>query len=221
MKMSDLPNKLTEIQEYRGVEGLVAAKVLVDDNETGEGHGYVTGPVFAIAGVAEVTKAVETSNETHYYDNVGAIVIDGVGPDTITVNTSAIPIDVQAELTGQAYLQDTGALVEGGNPTAPYFALGYLTHKTDGSAVYVWRHKGKIALGDLTNSTKTNQPAANGQSFTYTGIDTTHKWTKTGKTGKGLVVEASRGLADVTGFFDAVKTPDTLQPVSQQQQTTP
>lgn len=212
--MSNLPTTLTEIQEYRGVEGLVAAKVLVDDNETGEGHGYVTGPVFAIAGVAEVTKAVESSIETHFYDNVGAVVIDGVGADTITVNASAIPIDVQAELTGQTYLEDTGALVEGGNPTAPYYALGYKTHKTDGSAVYVWRHKGKITLGDVTNSTKTNQPAANGQRFTYTGIDTTHKWTKTGKTGKGLVVEASRGLANVTGFFSSVTTPDTLQPVT-------
>lgn len=39
---------LQEITEYRGVEGLVAAEVLMDNNETGEGQGYVTGPVLPL-----------------------------------------------------------------------------------------------------------------------------------------------------------------------------
>ena len=52
-----MPSKsLQEILEYRGVEGLVAAEVLSDDNEQGTGHGYQTGTVFAIAGVAEISK---------------------------------------------------------------------------------------------------------------------------------------------------------------------
>ena len=208
--MSDLPNKLTEIQEYRGVEGLVAAKVLVDDNETGEGHGYVTGPVFAIAGVAEITKAVEQGSEAHYYDNIPAIVIDSVGADTITINASAIPLDVQAELTGQTFLATKGALVEE-EATKPYFAVGYKTQKTDGSDVYVWRYKGKFTLGDQTNATKNNGTSANGQSLTYTGINTTHKFTATGKGAKGLVVDDGLGLAVVSTFFDTVTTPDTLQ----------
>lgn len=203
-----LPEKLQKIVEYRGVEGLVAAKILTDNNETGEG--YTTGDVFAIAGVAEITKAVEQGSEAHYYDNIPAIVIDSVGADTITINASAIPLDVQAELTGQTFLATKGALVEE-EATKPYFAVGYKTQKTDGSDVYVWRYKGKFTLGDQTNATKDNGTSANGQSLTYTGINTTHKFTATGKGAKSLVVDDGLGLAVVSTFFDTVTTPDTLQ----------
>lgn len=205
---------LTEILEYRGVEGLVAAEVLHDDNETGSGHGYVTGDVFAIAGVAEIVKAVEQSSETHYYDNLPAIVIDSVGADTISIKASAVPLEVQGKLTGQTYVTAKGALIEGGSPVAPYFAVGYKTQKTDGSTVYVWRYKGKFTLGDQTNTTKDKSANANGQSLTYTGIDTTHKWTATGKGAKGIVVDGSLGLADVSEFFDEVTTPDSLAVVT-------
>ena len=86
---------LQEIVEYRGVKGLVAAKVNVDDNETGTGHGYVTGTVFAIAGVAEISKSTEQSQEAHYYDNIPAIIISSTGSDEITISASAIPLPSQ------------------------------------------------------------------------------------------------------------------------------
>lgn len=205
-----LPSTLGNIVEYRGVEGLVAAKVTVDDNDSSAGHGYVTGDVFAIAGVAEISKAVEQSSEAHYYDNIPAVVIDSVGADTITINASAIPIDVVAELTGQTFISAKGALVEG-EATAPYFAIGYKTQKTDGSEVYVWRYKGKFSLGDETHTTKDNGTSANGQTLTYTGINTTHKFTANGNKGaKALIVDTGKDLADVSNFFASVVTPDTL-----------
>ncbi len=198
------PN-LTEIVEWRGVEGLVAAKVLTDDNDTG----YTTGTVFSIAGVAEVSKTVEQSSEAHYYDNIPAIVIDSVGADTITINASAIPLEVVAEITGQTFDATTGSLIEE-EATAPYMAVGYKTQKTDGSDVYVWRYKGKFQLGDQTNTTKDNSTNANGQTLTYTGIATTHKFTKTGKGAKSINVDDGLGLANVTSFFSTVTTPDTI-----------
>lgn len=198
------PN-LTEILEYRGVSDLVAAEVLTDDNDTG----YTTGEVFAIAGVAEITKAVEQSSEAHYYDNIPAIVIDSVGADTLTISASAIDLEVQAKLTGQTYLTDTGALVEE-EATSPYFAVGYRTQKTNGDEVYVWRYKGKFQLADVTNTTKDNSTNANGQGLTYTGVATTHKFTKTGKGSKALAVDLGKDLAKVDTFFQTVTTPDSL-----------
>lgn len=209
--MPSLPATLGEIVEYRGVEGLVAAKVTCDDNDSSAGHGYVTGDVFAIAGVAEISKAVEQSSEAHYYDNIPAVVIDSVGADTVTINASAIPEDVKAELTGQTYISAKGALVEG-EATAPYFAIGYKTQKTDGTEVYVWRYKGKFSqVNDTTHDTKDNGTGANGQSIVYTGINTTHKFTANGNKGaKALVVDTGKDLADVSNFFSSVVTPDTL-----------
>lgn len=204
----ELSATLSEIVEYRGVEGLVAAEVLTDDNESGSG--YTTGSVFAIAGVAEISKSVEQSSEAHYYDNMAAIVIDSVGADSLTINASALPLEVKAKLTGQKFDATKGALIEG-EAVAPYFAVGYKTQKTDGSDVYVWRYKGKFQLGDETNVTKDNGTDANGQELTYTGINTTHKFAANANKGaKALIVDDGLGLADVSTFFSTVTTPDTL-----------
>lgn len=215
------------IVEYRGVKGLVAAELLIDDNEQNTAgtdetpnHGLVYGDVFAIAGVAEVSKEVEQASDAHYYDNMAAIVIDADGADTVTVNASAIPLDVQARLTGQHYDTSKGALVEANGRKKPYFALGYITEDTDGNEVYVWRHKGKIMLGTETHNTQDNSTDANGQSFTYTGVNTIHKFTNNPDDlgqpsgAKALVVNASAGLADISTFFEEVTTIDTLQAVS-------
>lgn len=200
---------LQEIVEYRGVEGLVAAEVTVDDNSTETGHGYVTGSVFAIAGVAEISKTTDSSNEAHYYDNIPAVVVTNVAADTITISASAIPLDVLAEITGQPYDTATGSLIEGPRDVK-YFALGYKTRKTNGDEVYVWRYKGTFNIPDQTNTTENNSTDANGQEIVYTGISTTHKFTKTGKGAKALNVDVGKDLADVDEFFDAVTTPDTL-----------
>jgi len=211
---------LQEIVEYRGVEGLVAAEVLVDDNDTntaGEGetanHGYVTGPVFAVAGVAEISKTTDSSNEAHYYDNIPAVVVSNTSSDEVTISASAVPLDVLATLTGQNYDDTTGAFIEGPRDLK-YFAIGYKTKKTNGDEMYVWRYKGTFNIPDQTNSTENDSTDANGQELVFTGISTTHKFTKTTKGAKALVVDVAKGLANVSTFFDTVTTPDTLQAVS-------
>ena len=212
-----LTSELGEITEYRGVEGLVAAEVLVDDNGTntaGEGetpnHGYVTGDVFSIAGVAEISRTTDSSNEAHYYDNMPAVVISSTAADEVTISTSAIPLEVLAKITGQNYDGTTGSFIEGPRDVK-YFALGYQTKKTNGDVVYVWRYKGNFNIPDQTSSTENDGTDANGQELTFTGISTTHKFTKTGKGAKAINVDTGLGLADVDNFFDTVTTPDSLQ----------
>lgn len=214
-----MANNLQEITEWRGIEGLVAAEVLIDDNETntaGSGetpnHGYVTGTPFAIAGIAELSRTTENSSETHYYDNMAAIVINSVGSDEVTISASAIPLDVLAKITGQHYDDTLGVLVEGARESK-YFAIGYKTKKTNGDEVYVWRHKGSFSIPDSTHTTENDGTDANGQEITFTGIQTTHKFTKTGKGAKAINVDVAKGLADVSTFFNTVTTIDTLEAV--------
>ena len=196
---------LQEIVEYRGVEGLVAAEVLTDDDT----NGYTTGEVFAIAGVAEISKTTDSSNEAHYYDNYAAVIVSSTAADEVTINTSAIPLDVLAEITGQNYDADTGTLIEGPRDFK-YFALGYITKDTAGREHYIWRLKGSFNVPTQTNATENDGTDANGQELTYTGISTTKKFTKTGKGAKAINVDVSKNLADVSTFFETVKTPDTL-----------
>ena len=204
---------MDEIVEYRGVEDLVAAEVLTDNNK--EEEGYTTGEVFDIAGVAEISKNTNSSNESHYYNNMPAVVVSSTGADEVTLSTSAIPLDILAKITGQKYDELTGTLIEGERETK-YFAIGYKTKKTNGDYVYVWRLKGTFNIPESAHATENDGTDANGQELTYTGINTTHKFTKvTDKSGKkkgakAINVDVAKGLADVSEFFDEVVTPDTL-----------
>lgn len=194
-----------EIFEYRGVEGLVYAEVTKDDVTE-----ITFGEVKPLAGVAEIGKTTESSSEAHYYDNVPAVVINSTGSDELTLTTSAIPLEVLADITGQDYDEELGVLIEG-ERTPKYFAIGYITKKTNGKEVYVWRYKGTFSIPDSTHVTENDGTDANGQEITFTGISTTHKFTKTGKRAKAINVDLEKDLADVSTFFDEVTTIDTLK----------
>lgn len=194
-----------EITEYRGIEGLVYAEVTSDDTSE-----YVTGEVKELAGVATLSKETESSSEAHYYDNIPAVVIDATGADTVTVGTSAIPLETVADITGQDYDETTGTFIEG-ERTPKYFAIGYKTKKTNGDYVYVWRLKGTFGIPSSEHNTEDDGTDATGQELTFTGINTTHKFTKTGKTARAVNVDLGKDLADVSTFFDTVTTPDTLK----------
>lgn len=197
-------------QEYRGIRGLVAAEVTTDDTEK-----FECGTPFAVAGVAELSRTTESSSESHYYDNVPAVVIDSTGADEVTISTSAIPFEVLAKITGQTYDASKGMFVEG-ERQANYFAIGYITEKTDGTEVFVWRLKGKFNIPDSTHATKNDGAEANGQELTFTGVNTAHRFTALGnKTAKAINVDTSVNTSVTeTEFFGTVQTPDTVTDVS-------
>ncbi len=196
---------MKDIQEYRGIRGLVAAEVKTD------GEDYSCDTPFAVAGVAELSRTTESSSESHYYDNIPAVVIDSTGADEVTITVSAIPLDVLAKITGQTYDEETGMLIEG-ERESKYFAIGYITERTDGTEMFVWRLKGKFNIPDSTHVTKDDGAEANGQELTFTGINTTCRFSKAGdKTAKAVIVDTSVNttIKEET-FFATVHTPDTI-----------
>ena len=194
-----------EYFEYRGVEGAVYAEVTADNAEN-----FTTGEVKELVGLSEIGKTTESSNEAHYYDNIPAIIVSSTGADELSLNTAGIPLDIVAEITGQYYDKTTGMYVEQ-ERTPKYFAFGYRTQKTDGTEVLVWRLKGTFTIPESTHVTKDDGTDANGQTLTYTGISTAHKFTNTGKPAKAVNVDMSKQLVDDATFFDTVQTPDTVK----------
>lgn len=194
-----------EYFEYRGVEGAVYAEVTEDNAEN-----FTTGEVKELVGLSEIGKTTESSNEAHYYDNIPAIIVSSTGADELSLNTAGIPLDIVAEITGQYYDKTTGMYVEQ-ERTPKYFAFGYRTQKTDGTEVLVWRLKGTFTIPESTHVTKDDGTDANGQTLTYTGISTAHKFTKTGKPAKAVNVDMSKQLVDDSTFFATVQTPDTVK----------
>ena len=196
---------MANIQEYRGVRALVAAEVLTDNNET-----FECGTPFEVAGVAELSRTTEISSESHYYDNVPAIVIDSTGADEVTITASAIPFEALAKITGQVYDAAKGMFVEG-ERDSKYFAIGYITKKTDGTEIFVWRLKGKFNVPDSTHASENDGAEANGQEIVFTGINTNHKFTAlNNKTAKAVNVDTSVNPVVEADFFAEVQTPDTV-----------
>lgn len=191
--------------EHRGIRDVVVAEVLSDTTEK-----FETGTPFSAIWASELTRETESSSDTHYYDNVPAIVIDSTGADTVSVNGSALPLDVVAKLTGQFYDEETGMFIEG-ERESKYYALGYVTEDTSGEEVYVWRLKGKFAIPSETHKTKNNGTDADGQQLTYTGINTVHKFKKRGKSEKAVNCYAKKCPLSEQEFFATVQTPDTVK----------
>lgn len=195
-----------EIQEYRGIRGLVGAEIITDSTEA-----FECGTPFPIVGVAELSRTTETTNETHFYDNVPAIVIESTGADEVTITGSAIPFDVLAKITGQTYDEEKGMFIEG-ERQSKYFAIGYITEKTDGTEIFCFRLKGKFNIPDSQHVSKTDGAEANGQEIVFTGINTTHKFEAIGnKTAKAVNVDTSINPVKEADFFAEVQTPDTVQ----------
>lgn len=207
---------MAEVFEYRGVEGLVIAEVTGDDNLTD--GGYKTGAVEPLAPVAEIGKTVETSKETRHYDNVPMLTITGEGADEISIICAGLTLEKLAKITGKSYDPETGAFIDGPIQER-YFAVGYKTKDTDGFYRYVWRLKGSFSIPDETSVTEDDGTETNNTELTFTGIYTTHKFNKGYFDGtkwhvgpnKGLVVSDREDKADLSTFFDAVTTSDTLK----------
>ena len=201
-----MSNTAKKIYEYRGVSDAVYAKVTKDDAD-----GITFGDVKEFTGVSEIARATESSNEAHYYDNVAAVIVNSTGSDEVTINSSAIPLDILAEITGQYYDEKTGMFVECERDPG-YFAFGYKTKRTDGTEVYVWRLKGSFSIPDSTHITEDDGTDANGQEIVYTGISTIHKFEKNGgKPAKAVNVDCGKDLVNVGTFFEAVQTPDSVK----------
>ena len=195
--------------EFRGCDNLVIAEITGDD-----ATGYTTGAVEVLAPVAEVSKTVESSSETHYYDNTGMIVIQAEGSDTVTLTVPALPLAKLATITGKVIDTATGAFIDC-PPVEKYFALGYRLKLTDGTYRYVWRLKGSFAIPDETSATEDNGTGTNNQQLTYTGIATAYEFTNGGgtnvkKRSRGVVIDERDGKCDLSTFFSTVQTPDTV-----------
>jgi len=205
----ETPKKV--IEEYRGIRNLVAAPLLKDDDTE-----LTYGTPFPIAGIAELSKATESNTEAHYYDNIPAISMESEGVDTVTCNCSAIPLEILAKLTGQFYDDETGTFVEG-ESERPYLAIGYITETTSHQEIFVWRLKVKCSLPDSSHKTKDSGTGADGQSLVFTGINTTHKFSTSGKTAKAALHKKSN-LYTENEYFSAVQDIDKIKTKSQTSQ---
>lgn len=195
------PNK---VFEFRGIDSVYFAKVLSDTKDA-----ITFGEPKYLAPVAELGKTTEASSEAHYYDNKALISLSSEGADELTLSTSAIPIDILAEITGKFFDEALGMMAENSG-IAPDIALLYRTKGTDGEYRYVTRYKMKASIPEETVATEDDGTEANGQELTLTGVSTVYEFSK-GGSAKAVVVDTRYGLADVSNWFTEVQTVDSVK----------
>ena len=198
--------------EFRGVDKFYFARIIKDDAD-----GYVCDTPQTIP-VQSVAKSTESSSETHYYDNKGMVVIVSEGADTLTLVIAPPVLKELSGMIGRSFDQDTGMMVESPRDNA-YYAIMYRTKGTDGKYRYVVRNKGQFNIPDEQNDTENDGTDTTNTTFEFTGIYTEHEFTK-GKlvngswekaSVKGIVVDTRYNAADLSNFFNAIQTPDTIQ----------
>ena len=192
-----------KIVDWRGIRSLYAAELLSDTADE-----ITYDEPFELCGVSTLSKTTESSSSKKYYNNVPAIIIQSTGGDEVAIDGSAIPDDVLAKLMGEYYDETSGMYVEG-EGTTKYFALGYITKKTDGTEMYVWRLKGTFGYPETEHNTEDDGTDSAGDSIAYTGVNTQHKFTKTGKTAKAVRLPAEKFAKGEAAWFATVQTPDT------------
>lgn len=202
--------------EFRGVDNLYVARVTKDDK-----NGYETETPIYLSPVAEVAKATESSSEAHYYDNKAMIVVSSESADTITITMAPPVLDKLSRIIGKSFDETTGMMVDS-ERVNDYWALMYRTKGTDGKYRYVSRLKGTFNIPEDDNQTENDGTDTTNTEIEYTGIYTEYEFNK-GKyvdgawekaSAKGIVVDTRYGLADVSTFFNATQTPDTIQAIS-------
>lgn len=190
--------------EFRGCDNLVIAEIISDDI-----NGYTVGAVTSLAPVAEISKTVESSSETHYYDNTGMITIRSEGTDEVTLTVPALPLATLATITGKTIDPTTGAYLDN-EGTEKRYALGYRLKLTDGTYRYVWRLNGVFSnIPDETSTTESDSVDTNNQEVVYTGSKSVYEFENGGRT-KAVVIDERDGLVNVSQFFTMVRTPDNI-----------
>ena len=200
-----------QVFEFRGIDNFYFAEVIKDDST-----GYQCSAPVHIP-VQEIAKSTDSSSEAHYYDNKAMIVVNSESADTITLTLAPPALKELATLIGKSFDTTTGMMVDSPRVNK-YFAIMYRAKGTDGHYRYVSRLKGQFNIPEETFTTENDGTDTSNTEIEFTGIYTEFEFTKGtydgtswSKSGvKGIVVDDRYALADVSNFFTAIQTPDSI-----------
>lgn len=198
-----------KIEAFRGVSGVVIARLTETVGEDGAVTATYDDPV-KLAGAQQVSVSVSESAATHYFDNVGAIVISAEGECTVTLVVSRVDFETRALIEGRTYDTTKEALI-GSPQDKPYFALGFKGKITDKTEEYWWLYKGQFTAGELTFNTEDDGTDISTMTYTYTAVYTSQEYTYntnvTSPVKYAIILSTNEAAAT---FFDEVTTPDKI-----------
>lgn len=190
--------------EFRGTDAVYFAPLTKDDTT-----GYTFQTPVMIANSGQISKSTNSSSETHYYSNIGSIVILTNGGDTVTITTPVLDLNIVAMLTGQTFDETTGALLTG-DMKEVHGALIYRTQLTDDSWRYTVKYNAVLSsVPEEVSITKKDSVDTNGQQLEFKCNKTTYAFGNGGNV-DGAEFDERDDKCTFTTFFNTVYTPDTM-----------
>lgn len=191
----------------RGLSNLVIAEVTADTEEA-----YTTGTPEKLIPAGEMSVTVDKDKAQYWFDNTVFASVGREGASEITINGAGLRAAAIAKLVGKTVDTTSGAVFDDGQYKEKYYALGGIKHNIDGTTEHFWFNKGSFAIPDESAKTEGEDTDATGTELTFTAITTIHKFTKTGKVNKRVVLDSSAGnTTDIADWFTEVKTPDNVE----------
>lgn len=197
----------------RGLSNVVAARVLTDTKEK-----FETDTPFHLIPAGEMSRTVENEKTNVYLDNVVFYASGMEGATEITINGAALRPADAAKLNGKYVDPTTGAVLDTGEYTEEYWAVGGETENTDGTKEYFWFLKGTFAIPEQNDKTKDDTTDTNGMELVYSAIQTQHLFEVDGKQKpmKRVVIDTETSeLIEGKSWTAEVVTPENLATVVQ------
>ena len=196
----------------RGISNVFAAEIITDTAEK-----FETGTPFHLIPAGEMSRTVENDKTNVYFDNAVFYASGMEGATEVTISGAALrPADV-AKLLGKHVDETTGAVLDTGEYTEKYWAVGGETDNTDGTKEYFWFMKGTFAHPEENDKTKDDSTDTNGMELTYSAVQTQHKFDvgNEKKPMKRVVIDTeTTELVDDANWVAQVVTPENLATVA-------
>lgn len=164
---------MTASGEYKstlGLRDLYYALVTQDDASA-----YAAGTPAYMAPLINASAAPASNAKTQYADDGPYDVMTSEGETKIDLETTGIPVEIQATLLGKTYDAATGRMFDNGG-TPPDVALSFRAIKSNGSYRYFQYLKGKFSAPSEEQASKTDTPDPKTSKITYTAVKTTYQF---------------------------------------------
>jgi phi13 family phage major tail protein len=194
--------------EYKSVVGLDDLYI-AEVTDGSSSYSAESPEYFAPAAEASISPAF--NREVQYADDRPFDVVQSEGESEIQLTVTALPPEMLAQVLGETFDSGSGRVFDTADPSsAPEYALGFRSKKSDGTYRYYWFLKGRFSKPSEEFATQGETPDIKQTQIVYTAIKTEYEFDLDGSNRAGVKrVYGDSGATnfDATGWFTEVQTP--------------
>lgn len=202
----------------RGLRAIYAAEVLSDTEEKIE-----YGTPFHLIPAGEMTRNTDNESINVWLDNTTFDTFGKEAATEVQITGAALRPALIARITGKEIDDATGAILDAGEYSPKYFALGGETNNTDGTDELFWFAKGTFLVPEQVDKTQDESTDYNGMTLNYSAVRTKALYERNGKkkTNKRVVIDtATSKVKDGQEWTKQVVTPANIAEIVEKIPTT-